>query len=1089
MVGDCHSSEIYLGAAVSEWSDRQALHHVHVSLSAIGDPFLLLANFNIGGRQVDCVAVTERRVVVIEAKTSRTPVRGDIDGDWARLTVSGQWRQYTNGYQQTLRQKNLLLDAMREQRDVGSFYPDAAVVFVTGIPVGSAVTTGDFKVCVCDLASFSPAGAGDRLNPWSLNDWRAFAESRSLRPASLAEAMAGEELEPAYGLLRDYRDRVVTELDRDGSRWLAENNEQREVLLAMLDHAPGFYLEGPSGCGKTLAARWLASYASRTGECVLFLAAKDFDGSWSKLLKRELGLVLGTSTSDFFKAIRQTGASVRILLDGINELGPSHDVALRGLRALARRLDACVIVTGQSDVPDQLRGLAKFTIVAPTLDLKERIAREHLADMGIGMRATLKAVASGFEAAIVAEVGADASPDASRQLLVDQYIRQRLGSLQRSGSSGLRRLARALIEATSFSLGETAFDELMMANGLTTAEVDAMLAGRLVVRRGGRVSFAHEILLNACAAFAYAQVAPEAGAKFAILLSVPTLQMIATDIVAAIEDPEVVATVLRTSRDHALLFEAARGLAGPIAADAAHRLLTKTEADIEAEVTGLRLAIVQGEKLDVIWAEGTVREWTDPERARIRALAREIGTGHRIERYFALCAVMDATLTQERQRLYDEALAAGITALKSRSFSLAYFGIGQETAFTSISRLAASEISDIGEAPRRNNSRDMMSLTSGQLQFYLDRRRLFLDETDVDGLAAGLASVIVERFRYEPYHVKLSILHAAGFARCAATEKVEALVEAIHSIDAVRESIWVSTAIVDALKFLGALDDSAECAREGIAADFARAIGAEEDEDIRSLAMSVSTAMFDHPYDGIYGEEFESLSGDERHLLLLRAARSENARSGAFIAWVIRQIAAFEDPADAAIMQMFACLPDPRNGMPQEEWGAFAASTQFLGRHGIDLPAHNAATDAERGLVLLRALLHCVEGKADQATVADIWAQLELLPARVVMGTFAEVEHTLIEQDWSERRGEARTSLLRPFAERWLEMSRRFLDSEEEAEHHHFAYDRDRAPNLAFQIIELHGDRRDIGRLRRIANSSRFAIRALEALRKLDAPY
>jgi hypothetical protein len=1087
MLGDGHRSEIYLGAAVSEWSDRQALHYAYASLSAADVPFLLLANFHLGGRQVDCVAVTERRVVVVEAKASRTPVRGDIDGDWARLTFSGQWRQYTNGYQQTLRQKNLLLDAMREHGDVGSFYPDGAVVFVTGLPTGSAVTTGDFKVRICDLASFSPAGAGDRLNPWSFDDWRAFADSRSLRPVSLAEAMGGEVLESAYGLLRDYRDRVATEIDRDGSRWLAENDEQREELLAMLDHAPGFYVEGPSGCGKTLAARWLASHASRTGECVLFLAAKDFDGSWAQLLKRELGLVLEARTSDLFRAIRQTGASVRILLDGINELGPSHDVALRGLRALARRLDARVIVTGQSDVPEQLRGLAKFTIVAPTLDLKERIAREHLANMGTGMRATLKAVASGFEAAIVAEVGSDASPDASRQLLIDQYIRQRLGSLQRSGSGGLRRFAKALMEATSFSLGETAFDELMMANGLTTTEIDAMFAARLVVRRGGRVSFAHEILLNACAAFAYAKIAPEAGAKFAILLSVPALQMIATDIVAAIEDPEVVATVLRTSRDHALLSEAARGLAGPIAADAAHLLLTKTEADIEAEVAGLRLAIVEGGKPGVIWADGTVREWTDPEKARIRALAREIGTGHRIERYFELCAAMDATLLEERRRLYDEALAAGVNALKSHSFGLAYFGIGRETAFASISRLAVSGGFDIGEAPRRNTSRDMMSLTSGQLHFYLDRRRPFLDKAEVDDVAADLAGVIVERFRYEPYHVKLSILEAAGFVRYAATERVEALVEAIQSIDAERESIWVSTAIVDALKFLGALDDSAESARQGIAADFARAIGAEEDEDTRSLAMAVSTAMFDHPYDGIYSEEFEALSGEEQHLLLLRAARSENARRGAFIAWVIHQIANFEDPADAAIMQIFACLPDPRNGIPQEEWGAFVVATRFLGRHGLDLPAHDAATDAERGLVLLRALLHFLEGNADRTAIADIWAQLELLPPRVVMGTFAEVEHTLIERDWREHRGDARTSLLRPFPERWLEMSRRFLDSDEEAEHHHFAYDRDRAPNLAFQIIELHGDRRDIGRLRRLANGTRFAFRALDALRKLDA--
>ena len=121
--------EIFIGAAVQEWSERWALDRIHASLTAAGEPFLLLANFQLAGRQVDCVIVTARRVVVVEVKASRLPVRGKLDGDWARLHVSGEWRYYTNGYQQALEQKNRLRDAMRERGSIGSFYPDAAVVF------------------------------------------------------------------------------------------------------------------------------------------------------------------------------------------------------------------------------------------------------------------------------------------------------------------------------------------------------------------------------------------------------------------------------------------------------------------------------------------------------------------------------------------------------------------------------------------------------------------------------------------------------------------------------------------------------------------------------------------------------------------------------------------------------------------------------------------------------------------------------------------------------------------------------------------------------------------------------------------------
>lgn len=83
--------EIFLGAAVEEWSERQMVERVHGRLTDAGAPFLLLANFQLGGRQIDCVIVTKRRVAVVEVKTSHLPVCGEIDGDGQGFTyrVSG----------------------------------------------------------------------------------------------------------------------------------------------------------------------------------------------------------------------------------------------------------------------------------------------------------------------------------------------------------------------------------------------------------------------------------------------------------------------------------------------------------------------------------------------------------------------------------------------------------------------------------------------------------------------------------------------------------------------------------------------------------------------------------------------------------------------------------------------------------------------------------------------------------------------------------------------------------------------------------------------------------------------------------------
>ena len=1082
-----HLGEIFIGDAIDEWSERRALAQIHTALTAAGESFILLANFQLAGRQIDSVVITTRHAVLVEVKASRLPVRGGLDGDWERLHVSGEWRRYTNGYQQALGQKNRLRDAIRESADVAGFYPDAAVVFATPLPQGSALTDGDFKVVITDLDRFDPTASRNSQNPWTLEEWRAFATRRSLRAATLAEVMGGQALAPAFVVMRDYRDRIASELVRDGEAWLPESEEQRATLLAALDQAPGSYIEGPSGCGKTLAARWLGSQAARAGHCVLYLAAKDFDGSWSRLLKRELALVIDVRAAALFKAIRATGTPVLLVLDGINELGAARDAALRGLRAIARQLDARVIVTGQAAVPPQLSGLKEIMIRAPTLALKERIAKSHFGSVGMNLGALLEAVVSGFEATIVAEIGASVPADASRQLLVEQFIRHRLGNSQRSGSAGMRLLAQTLIESTSFSINETAFDELLMTKGIGNAEIDAIFAANLFVRRGGRVSFAHEILLNACAAFAYAQFAAAAGEKFSLLLALPALEAMAADIVSVIDDPAVVKTVLETTSDSALLYDAARGLAGPIAVQVADNLLTQAESEIESEIAGLRLMLVAGDNPSVDWEDGSVRLRSVAEEARINALAREVGTGHRIERFLQLCATMDAVLLEERRRLSDAATAAGIIALKSNAFRLAYFGFGKQSGLAQISQKAGSGVFDIAGPAHRNAPHDITRLTSGQLHFYLERRHLFLDHTDVDDVADGLAHLIIERFRWEPAQVKLAILHAATFVRQASPARLSALIEAIETIDANREGIWISTAVIDALKFLGGLDDSAEGAREGIRDEFERATGPNEDEFTLGLALTVAVAMFDHPYDHIYGDEFDTLTPEKRRLLLRRAARCEDARKCVNLSWVIREIASFDDPIDGAILQEFARLPDPQNVFPQEEWSAFAVATRFLARHQLALPAQDGQTDKQHALILLRALLYATSGGAEREPPAQIWATLNRMPPGVVMGCFSELEQSLLEHHWSEPPATPRPSLLRGYTPQWLAVARRYLDEGGEAQHLRFAHARDSAPRYAFQILETFGDRSDVARLRRLVNDPQYARRALEALRRLDS--
>ena len=1077
---------IFIGAAISAASERRVIDRLHRELSAANVPFALLANFQLGGRQLDCVVVTERRVVVIEVKASVLPVRGQVDGDWARLDLAGEWRHYTNGYRQALGQKERLVDAMRLRGEIGRFYPDAAVVFAKPLPPGSSLTGGDFKVSVTDIDRFVPGGNGDRPNPWTLADWRAFAAGLAIRPASLREVLGGEAQERAFAIVRDYRQRVASELLRDGGHWLAEDDGQRDALRMAGDDPLGAYIHGPSGCGKTLATRWLTGQLAQAGEGVLFVSAKDFAGSWARLLRREIALVTDTGAGELLRAFSDTGAPLRIVLDGVNEIGLARDPLLRSLRAMARKYDARVIVTGQSKKPDQLAGITAFAFEAPSLDLKNRIAFVGNNRVNGRVQDLLKAVASGFEASMAAEVGAALPVDSSRQLLVDQFIRHRLGVVQRTGSAGLRLFAKRLLETTSFSMNETIFDELMFEGGLASADIDTSMAARILVRRGGRVSFAHEILLNACAAAAYAQLAPEAGAKFAYLLEVPVLEPIATDIVSVIEDPNVVRTVLETTRNPTLLFDAAQGIAGPLAALAVGNLLDATKTAIGDEIERLRLSIVSDPRPSIDWEAGSLSTWDDAALARIETLARTIGAGDCVDGYFALCEAMDARLLEERQRLFEDAKAAGIHALRSEGFSLAYFGFGRQCGFTLLTRAFSSGMFDLVDRGKRFAPRDMLALTSGQLHFYLERH-VFTPKDGVDEMADGLARLIVARFRFEPYHVKLAILHAAGFVRWASRERIEALLDAIQAIDANREHIFVSTSIVDALRFLGGLDDSAEEARDGIRAELERASGDLEGDDVLDLALTVYVASFDHPYSNVYAEEFNALPDARRHIVVRRALSTDAARTSMSLSWLVRELAAFGDPADAPVMEKFAGLPDHRNSFPQEEWAAFAMATRYLGRHGLDLPDVVGESDAGRAIILIRSLVYAADGGGVRLPSETIWAALNSLPAGVVIGCLAEMEAALREHDWLKQDALPRLSLSTAYPAQVLAAARRYLDDGGEAVHFHRAYHRERGPDLAFTILEQFGDRTDLQRLRNLANAPRHARSALRALRKLDS--
>jgi hypothetical protein len=203
--------------------------------------------------------------------------------------------------------------------------------------------------------------------------------------------------------------------------------------------------------------------------------------------------------------------------------------------------------------------------------------------------------------------------------------------------------------------------------------------------------------------------------------------------------------------------------------------------------------------------------------------------------------------------------------------------------------------------------------------------------------------------------------------------------------------------------------------------------------------------------------------------------------------WLAKQVASFGDPMDASLLRPLTGLPSRTNPFVQEEWGAFAAATRFVGRHHAELEPIDSTTPEERCFVEIRSLIYAVEAnpEADAADVRLAWQRLHQMSAQLVVGCLSEVQRALYQTDKVE--AYPPLDLVGAYPVDCLAVSRRFIDDGRDAQFFHQVPDQEKGSAFAFDVVGAHGDRSDIDRLRARSRSHRFARHALAALKRLDA--
>lgn len=445
--------EIYKGAYLSYQSERATLNALLQILSAKQCDAVIIANAELGGRQIDFIVAMEKRAWLIEAKSANSPLRGTANGPWQYQVAAGGWKNFDNPYRQAVDAKNALRDEMRRHCGSEPSYIDAVVAFAPGIPTGSSIFYGDFKASVLGLGDLHEAFRGPQKDHWPLDQWRSFVKVNGFSRVENPEATFDPHMSSAEGIIAEYLAafRATYEpVSHAYFSYAAKADEGTRDLDDWIQRGASgdcLFFHGPSGCGKSVLGYRISLRALECGRLPIVLQGKNFDGDFGALVNAELGLLDVPSAQALFRATRILNYPIVLVVDGYNECDIRHrEHFLRGIAALSRRYKSNVVVSSQRPIEENNRlNLQSVFVPPPDMSVKRSIAEHYAAGHSIDdVIDLLASVLSGLEARLVGEVGRTLGPGASKFQLFDAFVRQRLRAHATRGIAALRRVGERL---------------------------------------------------------------------------------------------------------------------------------------------------------------------------------------------------------------------------------------------------------------------------------------------------------------------------------------------------------------------------------------------------------------------------------------------------------------------------------------------------------------------------------------------------------------------------------------------------------------------------------------------------------------------
>ena len=1094
--------EIYIGDSVRYASERAILERLVQLLGAARQPAIVLANISIEGQQIDALVATGSLALVIEAKAFNRPVRGGENGPWQVRLASGQWKNFRNPYLQAREAALAVRDAMGVFNGSEAPYPGAAVVFVPAIPQGSVPFPGDFKVSVTGLDGLEALLRSTQRSAWPIERWRAFATHLGLTSVSSVATACDRSLAEAETLLRQYSTAykqtyadlvtVVPFPCRADEAPISSDDVVRRIAAGQAE----YLVRGPSGCGKTLLAGQAACAFAAHGGVAVTLSIRDYADSLKGLLDREVGLLIGRPATTVLGAARRANRPLLFVVDGYNECAPSEQPSLsRGLAALAQVYEANLLITSQCPIArSDLLSLRAIKVAPAAPETKTAIALNITGGDTLPeqLEPLLDSVTTGLEARLIGEVGRDLSGGKSRYALFDLFVRKRLAEAATDGIALLSRIAGWLSERIAFSLSNRDLDRLLEEHHVPSALADRLHTAGLLTRHGDRVSFVHELFLDAFAAEYVLRQATGDAEKVLRALAAPRNDGRKTLIVGAIDDDTLLAAVLAGVIDGATVKACMVGACGMRAQTWAIRQCAALWDRLRAEVAGLRFRIIESGWNGVAFEESSLTTWTPSERAFLAAMPQWMVEGNHLDSALDTIDVLDDRIAEEADRLRTDARERKV-ANQSDLFASAY--VDQSVATPGITRILTSLHSSFfrteSEPVVRIIERRLAAgrLSPGQLYLLLALSR----GTRI--AAPTIAATIETHWPTAPYHLRLDLLDAARMSRSANDDDRVALISALEALPDPGH-IFISSMIVEALQGLGALEDSEREHVTVVREQVEQCLADPKDPDRQALAYGLHSAQFDHPYAGAYCEVIADLSEHERKALFTMAADGADD-TALFLGPLLMELASFGDPSVSSSITRWTALPPKDCFMPQDAIAVFVISHIVLAHLGCILPDRrdDAIDPPTQALLSYGTILYwCNRADLDEdgkrRACDTALRRLAKDGFNTALNVIRHCEHALIHETHRlTGNAQVERSILSQFAAETADICRRALrdaDSQTGYFQHYSDFDRRQDMTLAMDVLAHHGHSTDVELIKGYADDSTLGKQAIEAAKSLE---